>query len=149
MCSTVRQPREGTGSPGRDCPPSLIPSLGEWNTSRSHPVLTLPAASRQENIPAASLRCWERELGSWTVERKGRVWISVRDDQMRHWECFPLSGSFGGMSAGIAVRNFPVISAPKFLRYEKTSCPLFPAFSTKTFLLFFPLINKPEFEQSL
>lgn len=64
-------------------------------------------------------------------ERKGL-------DFCKGWECFAVSGSFGAMSAGIAVRNFPVTLAPKLLKYEKTSCALFPTFFTRDFLPFFP-----------
>lgn len=35
-------------------------------------------------------------------------------------------------------QKLPCYIGSKVLRYEKTSCVLFPAFSTKTFLLFFP-----------
>lgn len=131
----------------RSFPPSLILSLGEWSISRSHP--SSPSLQPLDRKTFLQLPCAAGK-GNWAAgEWKGRIWISVRDGQVRHWECFHVSGSFGGMSAEIAVRKFPVTLVPKLLRYEKTSCPLFPAFSTKTFLLFFPLINKLEFEQSL
>lgn len=83
-------------------------------------------------------------------ERKDLDFCKGWSGEMRHWECFPESGSFGGMSAGIAVRNFPVTLAPKPVSQGEDIMSLFPAFSTRTFLLFSPSqINKPGFEQSL
>lgn len=128
-----RQPGQGLSSlphslpafPGRmehlQVPPAPDPLLLTGEHSCSFPALLAVGIGRLESGKE------RKDLDScegWSGERPGMfcyVWV---------FQCV--------MAAGIAVRNFPVTLAPKLLRCEKTPCPLFPAFSTRAFLLFFP-----------
>lgn len=124
-----RQPRQGLSSLPHSLP--VFPGRMEHLQvpPAPHPPCSLLTGKHSCSFPALLGKgIGQLERGK---ERKD-LDFSLRDGQVKDWGCFAVSGSFSVMSAGIAVRNFPVTLAPKLLRYEKMS------FSTRTFLLFFP-----------